>query len=64
MNAGRAVIVSDQVGAAVDLVQQGENGFVFPAGNVEALTDTLRKVLSDPVRCQRMGERSRQIIDA
>ena len=62
MNAGRAVIVSDQVGAAADLVQNGENGFVFPAGNVEALTGALRQILSDPERCQLMGERSRQII--
>lgn len=63
MNAGRAVIVSDQVGAAPDLVRNGENGLVFPAGNVAALTAALRQVLSDPVLCQRMGERSRQIID-
>ena len=63
MNAGRAVIVSDQVGAAADLVREGENGFIFPAGDVDSLTDRLLKVLSDPVQCQRMGERSRQIID-
>ena len=62
MNAGRAVIVSDQVGAAADLVENGENGIVFPAGNVAALTDALRQTLSDPERCRRMGERSRQII--
>ncbi len=64
MNAGRAVIVSDQVGAAADLVHDGENGFVFPAGNVGRLADALRQILSDPERCRRMGERSRQIIGA
>ncbi|MBT5456620.1 MAG: glycosyltransferase family 4 protein, partial [Rhodospirillaceae bacterium] len=36
MNAGRAVIVSDQVGAAADLVRDGDNGFVFPAGDIDA----------------------------
>ena len=56
-------IVSDQVGAAADLVQNGENGFVYPAGNVAALADALRQVLSDPEGCQRMGGRSRQIIE-
>ena len=64
MNAGRAVIVSDQVGAAADLVHDGENGLVFPAGNVGRLADALRQILSDPERCRRMGERSRQIIGA
>lgn len=62
MNAGRAVIVSDQVGAAADLVKDGKNGFVFPAGDVAALSDALRRVLSDPERCRAMGERSREII--
>ena len=62
MNAGRAVIVSDQVGAAADLVRNGENGFVYPAGNVDALTGALRQILSDPEQCRHMGERSRQII--
>ena len=62
MNAGRAVIVSDQVGAAADLVRNGENGFVYPAGDVDALTGALRQILSDPEQCRHMGERSRQII--
>ena len=64
MNAGRTVIVSDQVGAAADLVQDGENGLVFPAGDVGRLADALGQILSDPERCQLMGERSRQIISA
>ena len=64
MNAGRAVIVSDQVGSAADLVKKGENGLIFPAGNVDALADALRQVLSNPERCKAMGEKSRQIIGA
>lgn len=63
MNAGRAVIASDQVGAAIDLVRDSENGFVFPAGDVAALADRLRRALADPALCHRMGERSRVIID-
>jgi glycosyltransferase involved in cell wall biosynthesis len=62
MNAGRAVIVSDQVGAAADLVRDGENGFIFPAGNADALAKALGDALADPERCRLMGERSRQII--
>jgi glycosyltransferase involved in cell wall biosynthesis len=40
--AGLAIIASDVVGAAAELVRDGENGFTFPAGNVQRLTDSLR----------------------
>lgn len=62
MNAGRAVIVSDRVGCGPDLVRNGENGYIFPAGEVGALTAALEKVLADPENCRRMGERSRALI--
>jgi len=42
MNAGRAVIVSDQVGCADDLVLDGKNGKIFPAGNIPALANSIR----------------------
>ena len=48
MNAGRAVIVSDEVGCQPDLVEDGVEGCVFPAGDVAALTDALRRVLATP----------------
>lgn len=41
----RAVIVSDAVGCAADLVGDGENGCVFRAGDVESLAGALRRVL-------------------
>lgn len=62
MCAGRAVIASDEVGSAHDLIKNGENGFIFPAGNEEALTSALNTVLSDADLCKKMGERSREII--
>jgi glycosyltransferase involved in cell wall biosynthesis len=62
MNAGRAIIVSDQVGCGPDLVRDGENGYIFPARDVAALSEALRKVLSDPEKCRSMGARSREII--
>ncbi len=37
MNAGRAVVVSDDVGCQQDLVREGETGAVFPVGDVAAL---------------------------
>lgn len=57
MNAGRAVIVSDEVGCQPDLVEDGVEGCVFPAGDVAALTDSLRRVLATPETAAAMGQR-------
>lgn len=57
MNAGRAVIVSDDVGCQPDLITDGIEGCVFPVGNVEALTAALRRVLATPETAAQMGQR-------
>ncbi len=57
MNAGRAVIVSDDVGCQPDLVEDGVEGCVFPVGDVAALTDALRRVLATPETAAAMGLR-------
>jgi len=57
MNAARAVIVSDDVGCGPDLVDDGVEGCVFPAGDVAALTDALRRVLATPETAVAMGQR-------
>jgi glycosyltransferase involved in cell wall biosynthesis len=62
MNAGRAVVVSDQVGAGPDLVKPGENGAIVPVGNAEALAAALAGVLASPERAAAMGRRSLEII--
>lgn len=64
MNAGRAVIVSDEVGCQPDLVSDGDNGCVFPTQNITALTDALERVLVDPEMCRKMGRRSMERIQA
>ena len=57
MNAGRAVLVSDDVGCAQDLVRDGIEGCVFPAGDVAALTAALQRVLTTPETAAAMGKR-------
>jgi glycosyltransferase involved in cell wall biosynthesis len=57
MNAGRAVIVSDEVGCQPDLVTDGVEGCVFPAGDVAGLTNALRRVLTTPETAAAMGQR-------
>ena len=63
MNAARAIIVSDRVGCVPDLVCNGENGFVFKAGDVADLSRVLREALASPARCAEMGRRSLAIIN-
>jgi glycosyltransferase involved in cell wall biosynthesis len=58
----KPVIVSTHVGCAQDLVHPGENGLIFPAGDISALADALRDALSDSSQLQRWGEKSREII--
>jgi glycosyltransferase involved in cell wall biosynthesis len=57
MNAARAVIVSDEVGCQPDLITDGVEGCIFPAGDVGALTSSLRRVLATPETAARMGQR-------
>jgi glycosyltransferase involved in cell wall biosynthesis len=62
MNAGKPVIVSEHVGCGPDLVRDSENGFIVPLGNVEVLTDRLRRLTTDPELAKKMGETSQKII--
>jgi glycosyltransferase involved in cell wall biosynthesis len=59
---GLPVVLSDRVGAAADLLRDGENGRGFPCGDVDALTAALEAVATDPDR-RRLGEASDRIMD-
>jgi glycosyltransferase involved in cell wall biosynthesis len=62
MNAGKAIISTDEVGATKDLVYEGRNGFVVQAGSVEALASALRRAIADREQLRRMGQESLAII--
>lgn len=62
MSAGRAVVVSDDVGCQEDLVEDGVNGFAFPKQNIEALSAILRRFVDDSMLGRHLGEQSRRII--
>ena len=58
--AGVPVIGSD-VGLIPELIQQGENGFVIPGGNVRELEERVRELLADPeLRC-RLGAKGYEL---
>ncbi len=63
MICGKPVIASSADGTELDLIRDGENGFLFAEGNVSALADKIVEVLSDDARCTQMGAASRSVID-
>jgi glycosyltransferase involved in cell wall biosynthesis len=63
MNAGRAIVISDQVGSGPDLVKPGENGAIVPVDDVDRLAAGLADTLASPARNAAMGRRSLEIID-
>ena len=58
MAAGCACIVSDDVGSHTDLITDGLNGFVFPTGDISALTAALQRAFATPETSAAMGERA------
>jgi glycosyltransferase involved in cell wall biosynthesis len=57
MNAARPAIVSDDVGCAPDLIEDGVNGCIVPVGDVDALAGALERVL-EPGVAEAMGQRA------
>ncbi|HEV8293538.1 MAG TPA: glycosyltransferase [Tepidisphaeraceae bacterium] len=45
--AGLAIVATDKVGAAAELVRDGVNGFIFPAGDLQKLRDRLLEVTDE-----------------
>ncbi len=63
MNAATPAIVSDDVGCAPDLIEDGATGYVYPVGDVAALEQALRRVLASPETATKMGERAFERIE-
>lgn len=58
MNASLPVVVTDDVGAAVDLIEDGVTGFTYPVGNVQALHQVLQRALSNPQQLKQIAEQA------
>ncbi|HEY1484319.1 MAG TPA: glycosyltransferase family 4 protein [Candidatus Acidoferrum sp.] len=58
MNAGKAIVVSDEVGSQPDLITDGVNGAVFRAGDILALRAALEDILENTEMRREMGFRS------
>lgn len=62
MCAGLPVVATREVGAARDLVRDGKNGRVIAAGDIDALAEALREIVTDGSLRKRMSAASRAII--
>jgi glycosyltransferase involved in cell wall biosynthesis len=62
MAAGLPIVTTRVVGAAGDLVRHGENGYIVPEADSQALAEALIDILDDETRRQCMGQRSQEII--
>lgn len=61
MAVGLPVVVTDRCGSIGDIVLDGDNAFVYPAGDADALAKIMDAMI-DPELRARMGRRSREII--
>ena len=59
---GLPLVLSDQVGAAYDLLRDGENGALVPVGNVQAAAAAIRALAADPAARLAQGARSRELM--
>lgn len=63
MSFGLPVVTTDQCVAGLELIQDEKNGFVVPADNIEALSESVNRVLSDEDLKKTMGWNNRQRIN-
>ena len=62
MAQGRLLVASD-VGGQRELVRDGETGFLFAAGNVDALVDRVMRVLAAPEDWARVRAQARRFVE-
>lgn len=63
MACGKTILISDKVGAGTDLVKEGQNGFIFKAGDLSDLKSKLKTLLeTEKTTLFTFGQQSKYII--
>jgi glycosyltransferase involved in cell wall biosynthesis len=62
MACGRAVIIRNTCGCAIDLVVNGKNGYIFDSEKMDTVYEHLKNLLMNKTSCEAMGKRSLQMI--
>ena len=60
MAAGLPVVTTRHVGAS-ELITQGQEGFVVPIRDIDAIAESLQRLYDNPTLTRRMGEAARQL---
>lgn len=60
---GRPIVTTDSPGCR-EIVRHGDNGYLVPTNNFEALADSLKRLLQDSDLRRQMGMRGREIAEA
>lgn len=55
MACSRPVVASDRVGCAIDLIKDGENGFIFESGDIQGLLAKLSLLRNNEMSLKTMG---------
>jgi glycosyltransferase involved in cell wall biosynthesis len=57
-------VIATPVGGIPQVVTHDVNGLLFPPGDIAALANTLRRLMSTPALRQQLGDAARQTIEA
>jgi sugar transferase (PEP-CTERM/EpsH1 system associated) len=53
-------VVASRVGGNVEIVEDGNTGYLFPSGNVDSLSELLGRLVGEPERRAQMGQSGRE----
>jgi glycosyltransferase involved in cell wall biosynthesis len=60
--ASERVLIASNIAAAAEIITHGENGLLFPVGDVDALSEQMIRVARDPSMRRRIGRRARESV--
>ncbi len=63
MIAGKPVISTKTTGASYDLIRNNVNGFIISPENVDALIDSLKRLIDNPILISEFGNNSKRIAE-
>jgi glycosyltransferase involved in cell wall biosynthesis len=55
-------VVASRIGGLPEVIEDGQTGFLVPAGDVNALHDRLDQILHDPGLARRLGANARAVV--
>ncbi len=58
MGYGLPIITTDRCIAGLELVENGENGYIIPVDDPNALAEKCKTILSDKILCKKMSEKN------